>query len=115
MDIKTIVDEYNKNIDFMSEHKISNETMANAEKFESMLKAANITGYDLVPSSTGEFYFDWDTEKLSFGVGIKGHVATLEYLNKQVDNDSYVEAYDFKNQEDVDELINILDEIVNGI
>lgn len=114
MSIKSIVDNFNKNVDFMTEHKISQKTVKNAERLEKLFKDAKIESYDLVPASTGEFYFDWDTKTLSFGVAVSEDKAILEYLNKQNDYDSYVESFKL-NTKDLNSLVQIISDILYGV
>lgn len=114
MSIRSIVEDYNKAVDFMTEHKISQKTIENAEHIENLFKASKIESYDLVPASTGEFYFDWDTETLSFGVAVSDDKVVLEYLNKHVDTDCYVESFDLTD-EDLDLLVTTISDILYGV
>lgn len=116
MSIKSIVEKYNKQADFMTEHKIPASVVEAAEKLAQLFKDNKIDGYDIIPASTGELYFDWDTETLSFGVAIASETkATFEYLHKKVNEDSYVEAYDLSDKDDVTELITVISDILYGV
>lgn len=115
MDIKQIVKEYNKKIDLFNEHKITDKTVEYALMIEKEFFNFSIDGYDIVPSSLGEIYFEWNSKELSFGVAICENKATLEYVSKHNDVDSYIETYYLDDKESVEELIQVVSNVLYGV
>ena len=114
MNIREIAEDYNKNIDIFNEHQITEKTI----KYTLMIKKEffnfSIDGYDIVPSSMGEIYFEWDSKEVSFGVAICENKATLECLSKTNDADTYIESYDLDDKESVEELVQVVSDFLYG-
>lgn len=114
MNIKEVVEQYNKNLDQQNEEEISNKTVEYALKVEKEFFDFSIDGYTIVPSPLGEICFEWDSKELSFGVSVSNNKAVLEYMAKNNQVDSYYQSFDLDDREDVEELIKLVSDVLYG-
>ena len=114
MTIKEIAEEYNK-MKEEDENAITPITIESAEFVEKVLKENKLTGYTIVPSPMGEICFEWDTKKpISLGICVNDEeYACIERLDHRIGGDFYMEAFNLKNEEEVDQFVAMLSELIH--